>query len=307
VFRRSNPDLSSDERSDPVTIASPPRTDHRLVPGGTVEDWEARLELGFARDGARTAMVARRHVGPLRVQKPLYPEGGDPCQVIVVHPPGGVVGGDSLAVDIAAGPGTHVQVTTPGAAKWYRSASREARSSTGVRVEPGALVEWLPQETMLFDGARAAIAVDVRLRGDARFIGWDVTCLGRTASGERFDSGCLRQRLVLHRDDELVWCERTVLDGGSRALQSGAVLAGAPAFGTLIAAFGPVSDAVLAACRDVRCASGVGAVTRLPQVLVARYRGESPGAARTYLASLWRLLRPEVAGRAAVMPRIWLT
>jgi len=131
--------------------------------------------------------------------------------------------------------------------------------------------------------------------------------LGRTASGERFTSGRLHQTFELVRDGTLLWCERAIVDGGSRALQSGAILNGAPVFGTFVAAFGAVPDDLVAACRAVDCAPGEGAVTCLPQVLVARYRGDSADAARTYFAKLWRVLRPVLAGRAAVPPRIWNT
>jgi urease accessory protein len=241
------------------------------------------------------------------VQKALYPEGPAVCQAIVVHPPGGIVAGDSLRIEVDAGPRAHAQLTTPGAAKWYRSAGPGARSDTVLRVATGALVEWLPQETMLFDGARAEIRFSVELAGDARFIGWDVTQLGRTASGERFATGRMHQAVELRRDDTMLWCERAVLDGGSRALQSGAMLDGAPVFGTMMAAGADVDDGVLAACRAASPVSGAGAVTRLPLLLVARYRGGCAHAARTYFASLWRLLRPVLAGRAAVPPRIWNT
>jgi urease accessory protein len=269
--------------------------------------WRAQLDLRFERVAARTVLAARRHVGPLRVQKALYPEGPGVCQVVVVHPPGGIVAGDSLAIDVDAGPDTHVQVTTPGAAKWYRSTDRVARSRTTLRVHAGALVEWLPQETLLFDGARASIGLAIELSADAGFIGWDVTVLGRTAGGERFDSGHLRQRLELFRDGEMIWCERAALDGGSRALQSGAMLGGAPVFGTLVATAVPAHDPLLAACRKVSCAHGEGAITRLPGVVVARYRGDSAIAARAYFATLWHVLRPALAGRGAMPPRIWST
>ena len=159
------------------------------APAGTEPDgWEARLELRFERERARTVLAARRHVGPLRVQKPLYPEGPDVCQVIVVHPPGGIVAGDSLVIRIDAGECAHVQLTTPGAAKWYRSPGPVARAETTVLVRAGAFVEWLPQDALLFNGARASIALRILLAADARFIGWDVTSLGRTESGERFAS-----------------------------------------------------------------------------------------------------------------------
>jgi len=269
--------------------------------------WNARLELRFEREAARTVLTTRRHVGPLRVQKSLHPEGPEVCQAIIVHPPGGIVGGDSLAIAIDAGAGAHAQLTTPGAAKWYRSAGPVARSTTVLRLAAGALVEWLPQEAILFDGARAAIALRIDCASGARFIGWDVTCLGRTASGERYASGSLRQSLELHCDNALLFSERAAIDGGSRALQSGAVLSGAPVFGTFIVAGLAVPDPLLSACRAVGCDEGAGAVTRLPQVLVGRYRGDSAHAARTYFATLWRLLRPLVAGREAVLPRIFST
>jgi len=269
--------------------------------------WNARLELRFEREAARTVLTTRRHVGPLRVQKSLHPEGPEVCQAIIVHPPGGIVGGDSLAIAIDAGAGAHAQLTTPGAAKWYRSAGPVAHSTTVLRLAAGALVEWLPQEAILFDGARAAIALRIDCASGARFIGWDVTCLGRTASGERYASGSLRQSLELHCDNALLFSERAAIDGGSRALQSGAVLSGAPVFGTFIVAGLAVPDPLLSACRAVGCDDGAGAVTRLPQVLVGRYKGDSAHAARTYFATLWRLLRPLVAGREAVLPRIFST
>jgi urease accessory protein len=274
---------------------------------GASGGWEARVDLVFERDAARTVLAARKHHGPLRVQKALYPEGPEVCQAVIVHPPGGIVGGDSLAIGIDAGAGTHAQLTTPGAAKWYRSSGLRARSSTTLRLRPGALIEWLPQETMLFDGARASIALRVELALQSRFIGWDVTCLGRTASGERYTCGNLRQSFELFRDGALLFCERTAIDGGSPLLQSGAILKGAPVFGTLVAAGAAVTDDLLASCRSVSCNTGEGAVTRLPEVFVARYRGDSASTARLYFATLWRLLRPSIAGRDAVMPRIWNT
>jgi urease accessory protein len=277
----------------------------RVVDDGA--GWNARLALRFERDGSRTVLRARSHTGPLRVQKPFYPEADPLCQVVVVHPPAGIVGGDSLAIEVEAGPLTHVQTTTPGAAKWYRSTGPIASASTSVRVASGALVEWLPLESIVFDGAHARIRLAIDLAADARFIGWDIACLGRTASGERFRNGSMRQALELRREGTLLWCDRCVLEGGARSLQSGAVLGGAPVFGTMIATSGTTDDALLAACRAVRCDGGAAAVTRVPHVLIARYVGNSVAAARTYFATLWRVLRPALAGREAVYPRIWNT
>jgi urease accessory protein len=269
--------------------------------------WDARLHLEFERAAERTVLATRSHSGPLRVQKALYPEGPEVCQAIIVHPPGGIVGGDTLTIDIGASAGAHAQVTTPGASKWYRSSGPRATSITSLRVGAGAMLEWLPQEAILFDGASASISLEVELHPDARFFGWEVICLGRTASSERFTRGRLRQSIDLFRDGAPLFRERAAIDGGSRALQSGAILGNAPVFGTMVTVGATIADELLAQCRAIVCDAGEAAVTRLPDVLVARYRGDSASAARAYFVTLWRLLRPLVAGRSAVIPRIFST
>jgi urease accessory protein len=294
-------------RSDAAATAANTAIDDRAGHEGAAIGWDARLALRFEREGERTVLRERVHAGPLRVQKALYPEGATVCQVVVVHPPAGIVAGDSLTIDVDAGAGAHVQATTPGAAKWYRSTGRIARSSTTVRVAAGAIVEWLPLETLVFDGAQSAIELAIELAAGARFIGWEITCLGRAASGERFESGRLRQQVELRRDGELLWFDRVVLEGGARALQSGAILGGAAVYGTMVATPADISDPLLAACRAIRCDRGNGAVTRLPHVFVARFVGDSAAEARTYFATLWSLLRPALAGREAAYPRIWNT
>src|SRR5438094_9519722 len=108
--------------------------------------WKARLSLSFARDGNRSVLAGRSHEGPLVVQKPLYPEGGAICHAIVVHPPGGIAGGDELALSATVGDGAAALLTTPGAAKWYRSAGPWAKQSVAFDVE--GTLEWLPQETI---------------------------------------------------------------------------------------------------------------------------------------------------------------
>jgi urease accessory protein len=269
--------------------------------------WQAQLDLAFECVDERTRLTRRTHVGPLRVQKALYPEGPNTCHAVLVHPPGGIVGGDELAIDVTVGEHSHALLTTPGATKWYRSAGELASLRTKLAVAKGGVLEWLPQETLVFDGARAKVETRVELAYGACLIGWDVVVLGRTASGERFASGEFRQSLEIWLDGELAWCERAVLAGGSRALHSGALLAGAPVFATLLVAGAAVDDGQLAACRAVAGVGDDAAVTRLPHVLCARYRGDSAQDARTYLASLWRALRPACIGRAAVPPRIWST
>ena len=129
-------------------------------------------------------LAEKRFNGPLVVQKPLYPEGDAVCHAIVVHPPAGIVGGDQLSLRISAAPKSAVLLTTPGAGKWYRSAGPWA--SQKLPFEVGGSLEWLPQETIVYDGALADIACEVNLGTDATYIGWEILCLGRAGSGERF-------------------------------------------------------------------------------------------------------------------------
>jgi urease accessory protein len=269
--------------------------------------WRARLDLGYRRDGERTVLTTRVHQGPLVVQKSLYPEGDAVCQNVIIHPPGGIVGGDTLAVNVDAGPRAHAQLTTPGAAKCYRSSGPFARQHIRLRAAGGAVLEWLPQETIVFDASKIELELAIDLVDDARFLGWDVICLGRTAAGERFDRGALRQRLTLTRDGIPTFAERAVLHGGAPLLTSPVGLQGNPVFGTFLAAAPAVTHAMLESCRQVLPMAGEGAVTRLPGVLIARSRGASSAAARHYFVELWRKLRPALALRAAVPPRIWAT
>lgn len=266
--------------------------------------WSAELELAFERRGTRTVLARRRHEGPLVVQKALYPEGEATCHTIVLHPPAGIAGGDQLRIDVSLGESAHALLTTPGAGKWYRSAGAWASQRLEFQVASGALLEWLPQETLLFDGARARLHAEVRLQEGARYIGWEVLCLGRTGSGERFEHGECRLDSSIYLGPVLRWLERGGFVGDDPLLQSPAGLAGFPVCGTM-AAVGPVSDALLAACRAIE--ADRGAVTRLPGMLLARYLGPSGGEARRYFSVLWRLLRPAFCGRAAIDPRIWAT
>lgn len=269
--------------------------------------WYAALDLRYERRAARTVLARSKHTGPLVVQKSLYPEGESVCQNIIVHPPGGAAGGDSLRVDVALESGAHAQITTPGAAKWYRSAGAFAEQRIASTVQSGALLEWLPQEAIVFDGAMADLALTVDLEGDAIFIGWDIVCLGRTASGERFARGVLKHRVSVRRDGVPVFIERGVVHGGSRILTSPAGLGCAPVFGTFFAACASVSDELLNASRATIGDDGEGSVTRLPGLLLARFRGPSAEAARRYFTRLWQCARPELIGRDVVVPRVWST
>ena len=272
--------------------------------------WRAQLALEYERravyGNARTVLAARRHDGPLVVQKALYPEGDAVCHSIIVHPPAGIVGGDSLEIDARIGAQAHALLTTPGAAKWYRSAGAWAQQQNRFVVGDNACLEYLPQETIVFDGALARWDTQVHLANGARYIGWEVLCLGRGA-GERFERGQCHARVMVLRGGKPLWLERGAIAAGGMPLRSAAGWADKTVCGTLLAVAENVDAIDLSACRAVSAKSGEVAVTRLPGVLVARYLGDSSEAAKQYFVALWQLLRPVVAGRVAVMPRIWST
>jgi len=266
--------------------------------------WHAELELGYARFGDCTRPVTRRHLGPLRVQKHLYAEGPQVCQHIIVHPPGGIAGGDRLAISARVEADAWAQLTSPGAAKWYR-ATGPAYQTLDLKVAAGATLEWLPQETIVFSAAQAELSTRIDLEGDARLFYWDMVALGRPASGERFDRGHFQSQLDIRRDGQLLWHERQRIQGGDGLLDSPIGLDGQPVFATLLVS-GEIDSKLLERCRSVPTRVR-GDLTQLPGLLVARCLAGEALHARAWLIELWRLLRPALLGREAVPPRIWNT
>lgn len=268
--------------------------------------WEAYLELGFAARAGRTVLARRAHRGPLVVQRPFYPE-GDVCHAYLIHPPGGVVGGDRLAVQVRMEETAHALLTTPAAGKFYRSAGATAVQTQHLSVASGALLEWLPQETILYAGSRVEMTTRVELAPGGRFIGWEIVCLGRPAAGEAFHAGAVRQRFEVWRDGAPLFIDRARIDGASPVLQAPWGLGGRPVTATL-AAIPAGKDELAAVRKSVACGEdGLFSATLRDEALVCRYLGHRAEAARGCLAQAWAVIRPSLAGRAACMPRIWRT
>ncbi|KQV51422.1 MULTISPECIES: urease accessory protein UreD [unclassified Duganella] len=266
--------------------------------------WRASLALRYARAGAATRLVQRTHSGPLRVQKAFYPEGETVCHNIVLHPPAGIAGGDALCIDVTADAAAHALLTTPGAAKWYRANGKPASQRVSIRLEQDARLEWLPQETIFFDATDAHLLQQVELAPGARYLGCDILCFGRSASGERFARGTVRQQLQVRQAGRLLWWDQGVLHGGSSAMQSPHVLGGATVCATLLAA-GRCADAALIA--QLRALDPALGVTALKSVSVVRYLGHDAECARKLMAQAWQALRPHWMARPATELRIWNT
>ena len=250
-------------------------------------------------------MIARRrHRGPLLVQRAFHePDGA--CQVYLIHPPGGVVGGDSLAYEFKVCPEARALVTTPGATKLYRSSGPSSNLAHDVVVSGGGAFEWLPQETIVFSGVHAESSTRVRLDAKAHFIGWDITCLGHDNAG--LARGRLIQSWELARDERRLWMERAEYEGGSRALSAPWGLAGRTVVGTLIATGAGAAevDAVRAALPESE--QDWLSVSRLGEVLLCRYLGYSAESAKRHFGAAWAVLRPKLLGREARPPRVWAT
>ncbi len=269
--------------------------------------WRATLDLGFRADGERTWLASRRHSGPLVVQRSFYPEDARLCQIVIVHPPGGIAGGDEIEVSVSAEENTGVQLTTPGAGKWYRGFGRTARQTVHIGIATGAICEWLPQENIVFDGAAAQMSLQVDLAHDAVFCGWDFTCLGRPKSDQLFVSGCVRQRTEIRQGGRLLFCEQAHIDAADQFRPAPSCLAGNCSYGSMLVAGKPVSEDVIDAARHALGDDANVGVTRLGDVLIARWVGNSIERGRRLFTSLWSELRPWYAGREAVPPRIWAT
>ncbi|MYM34338.1 urease accessory protein UreD [Duganella sp. FT94W] len=273
--------------------------------------WRAGLTLGFVDDAGTTRLLDKMHYGPLRVQKALYAEGPRVCQAIIVHPPGGVVGGDQLEIDIGVGDNAHAFITTPGAAKWYRANGKVSRQSAHLHVNENAALEWLPQETIFFDTANVVLEQHVELAAGATFLGCEILCMGRRGSGEVFNAGRIRQRSSIRREGRLIWWEQGDMVGGR--LDSPLALNGHTVCATLIAAGkllpAAVLNALLIQIRADIAADGehVFGVTHTRGVLVARHLGDDSETARRLMLTVWRRLRPHLLQREAVTPRIWQT
>jgi len=182
--------------------------------------WYAKLELGFQAQTERTVLAHRRHFGPVRVQKMLWPEKTGICHAIIVHPPAGIAGGDHLTFEISVDAAAHALVTTPGAGKWYRTNGKQAYQHIHILVKHNAVFEWLPQETMLFDGANAHSETLIQLDQTASFIGWDMLVIGRQARDEKFQSGAYHSHFKLWRNQQLLLADTLSFKGNDRWLSS---------------------------------------------------------------------------------------
>ena len=272
--------------------------------------WHASLQLDYTLEGTRT--VARHaHNGPLRILQSLYPEGDAVCHNVLVHPPGGLVGGDTLDISATVGPGAHGLVTTPGATRFYRSTGERALQRTHLTLAEGARLEWLPLEALCYNACNAENHLTLNLAPGAECMGWDVTALGLPHAGQPFDTG----RFVQHIEAPGRWLERGVIDAADhRLLESPLGLAGQRCMASLFFVTGrPLDrarrDTALDAARAVMDAhalkASAGATSPNGQVLVVRALAPQVEPAMQLLQQVRAAWRAALWQLDAEPPRIW--
>ena len=273
--------------------------------------WLGRLSLELKRTEHGTQLARSSHEGPLRIQRVLEPEGKACPHIYLLHPPGGVVGGDRLETSVELDAEAQVLLTTPAAQKLYRSAGACAEVSNLLRIAEGARLEWLPSETLAFSAAQARLTTRVELAPNAAFLGWDIACYGMPARSEAFEAGRVVTRFELYRGEMPLAIESFDLGQGGELLGGAFALRGQPVVANLYAvpSRGPIETALVDRVREAigEPAQGLCSVSSLQDLLVVRALGANVEGVRASLIAAWQVLRPAIVERAAVTPRIWAT
>lgn len=271
----------------------------------------ARLSMRFSEFDGVTRLVERDHYGPLLIQKPLYPEGRNICHAVIIHPPGGVVGGDDLEISAQVDALAKVQITTPGAAKWYKANGHISHQRIRISVAEGAALEWVPQETIFYNHTNVNIDHQVTLKEDAIYVGCEILCFGRTAYGETFDEGQIKQRTSISRNGKKIWLEQICLQGEHAAMKGSLALSGYTVCATLLVTgkiiTQPLIDLARLEAESLTGKVGQVGISQLKSVVVVRYLGHSSEMARQVMLKVWGLFRPEILGCPAIVPRMWAT
>jgi len=272
--------------------------------------WHATLSLNHRREGPRTT-VRHAHSGPLRILKSLYPEGDAICHNVIVHPPGGLVGGDLLDIRVRVEDGAHAFISTPGATRFYESSELLAEQRVTLDLAAGARLEWLPLETLAYPGCHALNQLTATLAPGAELLAWDVTALGLPTAGQPFDRGRITQRLELPG----LWLEQAQIDAADhRLLASPLGLAGQRCLGTLLFAVGEsmertrrerLLDAARAALAGLPPGVQAGTTCPNPNLLVVRAVAPLVEPLMTALQSGWAALRQAAWDLSPQPPRIW--
>lgn len=285
---------------DGTTAAPLTQTNPAAAP--SARQFEGVLRVRFERRDGVTALADLYQKPPLRM---LFPRVDDPLPLAVyTNTAGGLVGGDRATMEIEAGAGTAFSVTAQAAEKVYRSLGSETTIENRLIVRDGGWLEWLPQETIIFERARLRRAMRIDLDGDARALAGEILVFGRIARGETVTTGLVRDAWEIRRDGRLLWTDALHLDGDIAArLAHIACFGGARAYATMIYV-GADAAAMVEPLREHGLGPD-GAATCIGPVLIARWLSPDPLALRRGFGRAWTFLRQQARGLPPVLPRIW--
>lgn len=284
--------------SEPLNISIPA---NKSAVEESAQGWQAKLHCQFDA-GPNKTVVRRTHSGPLSVQRPFYPE-GHVAHVYMLHPPGGVVGGDQLLVDVQVNPCAAGLLTTPGATKFYRTSGDTASVRQRLNSHQGSL-EWFPQENIFFDGARVTLDTQISLSASSALAFWEINCFGRLAGSLPFVQGSVVSKLSVYQESVLVLLDRFVLkDAQSPGRSTG--LRGKTVSGMMLLLPLPAESAQ--AARGLLNADSGFCMSAFDDMLLVRYLGDSAEQAKAGFIKIWEQQRMSLSKRKACAPRIWLT
>lgn len=289
-----------------------PETTSAPLDGVRQGQWDAFLSLRFAPTERGTRLLEKAHRGPLYIQKPFYPEGLDCPHAYLLHPPGGLVTGDTLKVAVKVDESSRTLITTPGAGRLYRARDKKGlqQQVNLLSIANNASLEWLPMEAIVFPDAQVEMTSRIDMEGSAKVIYWDILSLGLPANGKRFDCGRLNQNLQIFREGRLVLQERLRLSSSNRSLLDAAIgLQGLPIQGVMVAGpFTHESEITIEELRELASSTGLAVgITCLADFVVIRLLHDCSERAREFFEQCWALIRPALIGRRACPPRIWNT
>lgn len=274
--------------------------------------WHAQLDLDYSLENGR-CLARHKHTGPLRILQSLYPEGDGLCHNVLVHPPGGLVGGDTLDIAVRSGEGSHGLITTPGATRFYRSDGEPALQRTAITVNAGARLEWLPLEALCYSGCLAENQLRMNVAPGAELLGWDVTALGLPAAGKPFESGSFCQ----HIEVPGIWLERANIKAADGLLMNSPLgMAGHRCIATLFFVAGTkldkqrrqsAVDVARAIIEAHPLCTSAGATSPDGQVVLVRVLAPVVEPAMTLLRQVWLAWRSHLWGLPSSSPRIWST
>jgi urease accessory protein len=273
------------------------------------QEWQGKLTLNYHYDREETRLNHQYSQAPLKIQRPFYPEGKAICHSVILHTAGGMVGGDRLSHNITLQPNANALITTAAATKIYGHHPQKSQQITHLTLEENAVLEWFPQENIIFDQSIYQQSLIVNLAPNANLFVWEINRFGRTARGEKFQIGNWRSQTEIYQENRPLWIDRQALIGGEM-IQAENGLGGYSVTGNLIYLGKPVSKEIINKIRELGLNSEIkgelGVTQSLGEGVICRYRGHQSSEVKTWFIQVWHLLRQVYLQRPSIYPRIWL-